>query len=1213
MTKKIDIDGIDVLCLDFDVLKMNTMYLTFINNVTINTSATTETFTGHAAVVWRGLFMTALENQLIDTLDGLNELTHPPTHTATMIVESVDGSRVFFTPEEEEKLSQIAAGANNYTHPTWNDDGDWYNHTLSEIRDSATRVRMTIEERLKLATIAVEANNYAHPVTHQIEVIDGLVDSNGYLIPQPKPIIRLDSTNRLINEPVIDLTANNVDNNFFEMAVADLPSDITNTGFEWPYIIFDKSVSIGDTYVNGVCLMFGLPSYYTLHWFNPLTRNLILGLISSDGVSSGMQLTDLTVLRPNPSTDQSKLSFHLSLNIENFLGKLLYFSTNASDEYTSMSLYKRRGFKDYIFSGTFKQTDVVNRFTTTTLNSFLISRDPNDTVPYINPIWISNLNAYQTQHWDYTVFEKVKAFNTLDVPNKALLFNYGVRQDEPLSHGVTWRYSQANATVFSPPTQYPHNWSVSSGTISVGNAVVETFMTNYGTKIVFAYSVYSSLSNQTTIYIIDIDWAAATPSDTVTPQQIIITGRISDITLNCINDNSSISYGTPPNDTMLLVFQRHNVPNNTIHCYKRHHSESMFVSYVTNTSIPTFIIHKLVATSTSTKVNGIPSSIFDQDSLIFYGSIVNLGKYGIIPFTIAASTNTADVSEPSITIQFEIDNYLNADFGNTPVIPLQRSKLPDFLTHGHNWYLLDGLLKTEPTHCIVGYADAASIDIPNHVLVIGYKRTITDQRHVFIYQQIPNYKRTGGDVQLSNMLFACVGDGQNSELWFVGSERFIQRFQIDFIEWRLNHDNKFGVWDYRIQTYWERGDTIVNFNINNPLGKLPRFLFCMENRGLGTASCLIFNGKVYTFTGNSIGTSVQDWLQAFGLNQPLDLDGAHTSTTLRYEPPVINETWNTWDGRTFTYFGWFGDEYVVDTNTGPLTVTGVPGRTMFAVVNPGQTILTTHTPNMILFRYHLVVDALHLSDSKSWATAIRLGDDDIVTNRPIYVVDHGITFTGTNQLIVAIFFAEFAADTPGIDIVGTTVNPFRSVIHQGFNQHGDLDEVIIKPTSTLIPHPINLAESDEKYLYVRSGGEFEYSDTPDNLTIIPGGKISTLPIAKVSFSDNKVTEYTKYPTGDYFETEWLSYTLPETITIDNPFMSSMVMVQLYIRNTLLGFSDRLINTITRKDGVICSGLKISFDDRSITASPFNSQTQLYSDGYNEFDSGEIKLTIKRLF
>ncbi|MER2126280.1 hypothetical protein [Solibacillus sp.] len=69
----------------------------------------------------------------------------------------------FMSKTDKSKLDGIAAGANNYTHPS--------THPASIITEQTNKRFMTDAERTKLTGIAAGANNYVHPANHPASII----------------------------------------------------------------------------------------------------------------------------------------------------------------------------------------------------------------------------------------------------------------------------------------------------------------------------------------------------------------------------------------------------------------------------------------------------------------------------------------------------------------------------------------------------------------------------------------------------------------------------------------------------------------------------------------------------------------------------------------------------------------------------------------------------------------------------------------------------------------------------------------------------------------------------------------------------------------------------------------------------------------------------------------------------------------------------------
>ena len=106
-------------------------------------------------------FTSALKDKLDDIQANANNYTHPTSHSLSMIAETTD--RKIMTSSERTKLAGIASNANNYSHPA--------THTMGIMVETADRKIMTSSERTKLTGIETNANNYVHPSTHSLDMI----------------------------------------------------------------------------------------------------------------------------------------------------------------------------------------------------------------------------------------------------------------------------------------------------------------------------------------------------------------------------------------------------------------------------------------------------------------------------------------------------------------------------------------------------------------------------------------------------------------------------------------------------------------------------------------------------------------------------------------------------------------------------------------------------------------------------------------------------------------------------------------------------------------------------------------------------------------------------------------------------------------------------------------------------------------------------------
>ncbi|MBU5311470.1 hypothetical protein KQI38_05470 [Tissierella carlieri] len=98
-------------------------------------------------------YTTTEKNKLAGIAAGANNYIHPSTHPASMIGE--EANKKFMTDAERSKLAGIEAGATNYVHPS--------THPASMIVEAVDKRFMKDAERIKLAGIEDGANKYIHP------------------------------------------------------------------------------------------------------------------------------------------------------------------------------------------------------------------------------------------------------------------------------------------------------------------------------------------------------------------------------------------------------------------------------------------------------------------------------------------------------------------------------------------------------------------------------------------------------------------------------------------------------------------------------------------------------------------------------------------------------------------------------------------------------------------------------------------------------------------------------------------------------------------------------------------------------------------------------------------------------------------------------------------------------------------------------------------
>ena len=136
--------------------------------------------------------------EALDTLKELSDALGADPNFATTVstqigkkVDKVDGKGLStndYTTEEKKKLGGIAAGANNYTHPTSHpatmitedtthrfitDDERkaWNAKPGSSTATGSSAGLMSADDKKKLDGIAAEANNYTHPESHPATMI----------------------------------------------------------------------------------------------------------------------------------------------------------------------------------------------------------------------------------------------------------------------------------------------------------------------------------------------------------------------------------------------------------------------------------------------------------------------------------------------------------------------------------------------------------------------------------------------------------------------------------------------------------------------------------------------------------------------------------------------------------------------------------------------------------------------------------------------------------------------------------------------------------------------------------------------------------------------------------------------------------------------------------------------------------------------------------
>lgn len=1198
--------------IEFDLLNLNFTFLTRIRNDTVNINSTTESFTSHAAIQWQGSFMLMVEDRLITVIEHLNAMSHPATHPASMITENT--IRIWMIPAEKIKLANTQANANNYTHPT--------EHTLSEITDSATRVVFTIDESSKLANVDDNANNYIHPVTHELTDIEGLIDGDGFLIPQYKPFMYNDKSHSFFKEPNVSMASSNFikDNVNFSDIVAytgggsfaqpELPFGLgfnTNLSHDGIFL-FNNDSDTESVNIYSTQSKFSLKSDTPHETFAFGFDNT--GMFGDEILSVEDGVTHLNTWGNNPPTER--------INKEGSIYNVIGFRA-TSTLINGLLFSEQRMFKEKstLMHGSIeKATSFIRLMSDGRVKTYIVRLLSNQFQIY-EPETTAYLPGVTRFYSDaYVYFEKPWVLS-----NIVFLVDYGTTT----THNFRVSYLRSTGSGFlSLAAINAPKTTAGDATEIIHDIKIEVYITG---------SSNNSTAPDESVFLLTLLTASAANN----------TSRIRIYTINTntntINLLQTLNFAYKFDAIGLVSVRVHNVfvtpswywtnvlffyYNESFYFYTRPETGGTFVSkgtlaFVNNGyNLPGVNVYQI---DTCPKFPDAPDYGTNFTVLMRSPTHIHIVNLAVVTYAFPGE----------YTFLFDRPTNWNAgyDSASTAGYSVTYEATQDFRLYKTIKYLLTSNLYNGDCD-IIDFEQSGDSDKSFKRIQKIKSNGYGNESSVVVRPGVPHLNvkisTTGNNTYLKSDIAGLTMSGYSDDV------------DLSYSYFQLAKNTDLGFWM----------TSIVNKNITivtSPYPKDPKVLFGYKLTGGGGMDFVVkYVGPGYpTGTRYSIKVDTPTAVGS-GVNFPLSIIRTNGVVS---PPGVLNMTYDdntvllgsTNQGDVWNYFGFSGDVFDLQTSTQLRSASGTVGKVIIIELNPNESVDLGFTPNVIIYRYLDDPDYLnYTSISIGFDNYVRMGQTTKQTDRPMTINGTVISFGGITHPIWAMITAadthmegESLLFTPPVgapfceifnsyNFINNTTGEVNTLIPNDeiyLALPGQPDVHVTGPT--VIPNPTNLSNPDVRYVYMTSVNQLIYNDsgigtvqidaTPEAQLIAGALYGSYLPVAKVGFANGVVTEVVPYPSGDTYETEWLEYTLGQTLVLPNRFMVSRVFASMLIRPTGNSTGNSELNAATTQDGIVSTGLKISFSEQSITITSYPSQTYLIGSDV----SGEIKLIVKRMF
>lgn len=1160
--------GINIDELEFDSLNLNNRKINRITNNTINTYSKTHTFTGHGAIMWRGLFFELLEDMMAQTIEDLQSLIHPATHSADMITESAD--KLWMTPDEKTKAISIEANANNYEHPL--------THTLDIISSSATRKIFTSALNDKLTNIEPLANKYIHPASHALTEFDNLLDVEGKLIAPLPTYTYLGDRHFIpfeldINLGAVDVIVNNVYG-------IDMVSYLGGgTDVEIPVI---HRLGFNDYTRNGIFFTFdyGHAAHPSRMVTSLNTSAVIMNdyngtIISKEGLRvTNDSVTDLSTyantlsatlgFKTNSSFLTGSTTARLNSEAVNHIFKRTLLRKRDDESIEGNRLFLLANGTHYYISGigpfklktadTSTSVQDIPRVGTNTadfVGKYLYSSVPVGggwfTHIFIDYATYNTYGSFRIQFWRKTP-DYQDAYFQIGIPITSYFFNLPQQKVTSINVAPYIVLPSDDLKPFDYHAVCPEYLvSLTVCDETAAKSWIKIYRINLVNKTI---SLFQTLSFNYTVYNTAL---------THIRSPYFVPGGFKYSNLLAVYVNKYI-----------YIYSRYMRTNNTL--VLRHTIAANLYNVVGELDL-------------------LQSIFINPDTLLLKSSeYVFLLKILQSPVSLFDDFIKTDVQSGN---PFFTDKYIQSGFaGNT--IPQQ----------GHNIQL--GL--------------PWSNDVPETYTL----------RPVFFVYSLNTSRKTIVDVCVvqTDLRFQRIVPDTNTfpvispTVWITYLSASPQKLYIsiynsiveyDFVgrEIRINTSMGFALWIYRI---WTTAATTYP----NKVGKLPIAVFCFSlGQYISAYSQFIMmcDGYQYTVNRNTIPMNSQSG--QYGINQPYSVSGGHTVDNLYYVNVTDDKDANSIHGRTYVYFGFFGDDYTVVKNNSNFTVRGIQGKTCIFTALSNDVIDIGFRPNIILVQpkytngcMKIVSQNLGYDKCLNWASGA-------LETTPLFTVDETTLIfpDGMVDMVVIAIGMDAYESMSDISVAASGANPLFTAIHNGFNNIGDDDKIFVKTENTT-PLQYDFGDGETtQYLAINKFGDIAYNnkdglldytwnkpddmlfhDTNDFQPSYPNGP-SHLPLVKIATTDGTISDIVKLATNTSYATPWELLNANSSVVFDNRYMTENVYIEAQYKDSL-----------TDTNIVLFGNTSIEFDHEFITVSSILNQEII--PGYM---SAYVRLIIKRLF
>jgi len=1183
MADYINIKEVATTELAVDWIRLNFTNLKKINNIgNIDLNDPEESFTCAGLRTFWGSFMTVHIDQGIQ--DVVN-FAIGMAREADGITESA--TRLWFTPEERDKLELIEEDANNYIHLGY--------HNAYMITDtvSPSRIWFTEDERNYLGVTPEGANNYIHPNDHPIEIITDLLGADNKLIADPRPIYHSTVRHGNLTPSNISYTpavwnmdsVNGLDTSRY-VGTGEINSEIIQFRDGFSEDRNDGIVIIGDNIINTLDL-------YRIHSKSLSTRGFICpgALIPSDGyIFKNDAIIKNNYLYNDDATyvDNDDISINtLSKNYpvlgitadESWQTPIGYKITAPEIEdwdsppatINNTRVLKYPNNREYSYVNYFKFNENKTRIRTIRVGLFsgmwyFEDEKTDELLQTISVVPGHSRCDIIWQDFDGSVMDVVFfiSFSTIvGATTDAIKIYYRRYNDDSFI---------SDPTLVISPTAIDRKVVAFTVSKSINNSLGSDWDSFVLTYVHYKNGAFGYADNR--IYDLYVAKKSFKPNGeaVLTYLQNISTQTTSGLYPyhNIYTDDSIFNHlnvlitsnASPSIDLYNILIFITDVTGSRMRFYKRGLGDALFSLYQTIEDFG-FRGWRIYSIDFLKAENYAYPSI----DVIFYGAYDNNeGLYNVTVLqNIEFRTTSVVLNTLNLGSEFSSTKMYNNLPGSGKIILCKKSRTLMLIKSGVMIYKLPKRSATELGTPLIIYRSGAGEDrICQNATFFEDSLYPDDKTYVSIALQ-----RTENSTHTETMRAVL---------------------DLSTIRWRMNTEMGFGMFEYT-PLYTPAVPKTHKYVVPHPMGNRPCFIFSYSYRVTENNSpyhCVcIHDGKQFKFDGISSG-GVPPASSLFTASQTIDsvytpglsvTSTEHTADSLVFEPAFLPSNYYIQShlGYTTYYFGWFGYNYTVTTNqTLTKSCNGIKGKTLFTYVNPGEIINLGFYPAIVMYRYYNAPDYLKITG----------GTNSAVTINKNNTASHS---SATNLMFMA-FFAANITDTPVADVVSeaTLEDPFLGVISRMFDINGEKDTFILRSSNLEIPMPSAAVIGTNTSMVVQSdvNNVISYVSDYENTESIFYNTTS-VPLARLDISSGKIERIIEHASGEsYSEVQaFIGSPTGTDVIFDNKFFTTNIFVDVYVSPDNITWYNNS-GTYTTANYIALES--ISFDHAYITISEISS-------------------------